>query len=521
MRSPPGPRRPVPARLVAAAVLLSALAAGAAAGAAVAGDGYGRGRRLYMRNKVLEMFYHAYDNYITYAFPHDELKPLTKSFTDSLSNLTEFERGVLWLSENLTFDVDARINLFECNIRLLGGLISGHILAKEHSSHLKDGPYQDQLLHLAENLGSRFLPAFETPTGLPYAWINLKYGVMENETTETSTSGCGSLILEMGALSRLTGDSRYEAAALRALRKLWSMRSSLNLVGTTLDVLTGKWIEYSSGIGAGVDSFYEYLIKAYVLFGSEEYWDMFHSAYLAVQKYHEADMRTGEATHWQLTSLQAFWPGLQTLLGDVAAANISHREFYNVWQRFGVLPERYLLNFGMLHPTEKYYPLRPEFAESTFYLYQATKDPWYLEVGEAIIGSLNYYTKVDGGFASVRDVSTMKLEDHQHSFFLSETCKYLFLLYDDSFLRNQNYIFTTEGHPLPIRSTWHEIIPTTHVPSNWTFSVGSPWESACHVPDVLPTHRCRTDDDCGVEAVSCRRRTCSMAGYCGLWLGVY
>jgi ER degradation enhancer, mannosidase alpha-like 1 len=55
----------------------------------------------------------------------------------------------------------------------------------------------------------------------------------------------------MGALSHLSGDSRYEAAALRALRKLWSMRSPLNLVGTTLDVLTGKWIEYSSGIGAG------------------------------------------------------------------------------------------------------------------------------------------------------------------------------------------------------------------------------------------------------------------------------
>ncbi|KAL5212754.1 hypothetical protein ABZP36_023601 [Zizania latifolia] len=584
MRSPPRWHRPAPARLVAVALLVAALAGGFAA-AAVPGDGYGHARRLYMRNKVLEMFYHAYENYMTYAFPHDELKPLTKSFTDSLSelgnlnlerlpqdyngsaltlveslsslvvlgNLTEFERGVLWLSENLTFDVDARINLFECNIRLLGGLISGHLLAKDYNSDLKDGQYKDQLLHLAENLGRRFLPAFETPTGLPYAWINLKYGVMENETTETSTSGCGSLILEMGALSRLTGDSRYEAAALRALRKLWSMRSSLNLVGTTLDVLTGKWIEYSSGIGAGVDSFYEYLIKAYVLFGSEEYWDMFHSAYLAVQKYfrhgpwyHEADMRTGEATHWQLTSLQAFWPGLQTLLGDVAAANLSHREFYNVWQRFGVLPERYLLDFGMLHPTEKYYPLRPEFAESTFYLYQATKDPWYLEVGEAIIGSLNYYTKVDGGFASVKDVSTMKLEDHQHSFFLSETCKYLFLLYDDSFLRNQNYIFTTEGHPLPIRSAWHEKIPATHVPSNLTFvkddsqpirvsaltsqvcpetvsrqSVGSPWESACHIPDVFPTHRCRTDDDCGVESASCKRRTCSTAGYCGLWLAAY
>lgn len=62
----------------------------------------------------------------------------------------------------------------------------------------------------------------------------------------------GSLILEMGALSHLTGDPRFESAALRALRKLWSMRSSLNLMGTTLDVETGEWIEFSSGIGAGI-----------------------------------------------------------------------------------------------------------------------------------------------------------------------------------------------------------------------------------------------------------------------------
>lgn len=55
----------------------------------------------------------------------------------------------------------------------------------------------------------------------------------------------------MGALSKMTGDPRYESVALRALRKLWSMRSSLNLFGTTLDVATGNWIEFSSGIGAG------------------------------------------------------------------------------------------------------------------------------------------------------------------------------------------------------------------------------------------------------------------------------
>lgn len=445
--------------------------------------------------------------------------------------------------------MDARVNLFECNIRVLGGLLSAHILATDSENRLERGIYQNQLLHLAEDLGSRFLLAFDTPTGLPYAWVNLKHGVMENETTETSTSGCGSLILEMGALSRLTGDSRYDNAARRALRKLWSIRSSLNLLGTTLDVITGEWIEYSSGIGAGVDSFYEYLLKAYILFGIDEFWDMFHSVYLAVQRYfrhgpwyHEADMRTGRATYWQLTSLQAFWPGLQVLMGDVAAANASHREFYNVWERFGVLPERYLLDRDMLHPTEKYYPLRPELAESTFYLYHATKDPWYMEVGESIVASLNRYTKVKGGFASIRDVTTMQLEDHQHSFFLSETCKYLYLLYDDTFLVGQNYLFTTEGHPLPIRSSWHEKLPDSYIPHNWTrvksedevlqrssmsrqvCPVTAPAntirriESACHIPDNCPGHRCRTNDDCGIDSTNCRQRTCSLAGYCGLWV---
>ena len=75
----------------------------------------------------------------------------------------------------------------------------------------------------------------------------------------------GSLILEMGALSRLTGDPTYEYVAIRALRKLWSMRSSLNLLGTTLDVVTGDWIEYSAGIGAGRYSLVFQFILCYIL----------------------------------------------------------------------------------------------------------------------------------------------------------------------------------------------------------------------------------------------------------------
>ncbi|XP_047316787.1 alpha-mannosidase I MNS5 [Impatiens glandulifera] len=542
-------------------------------------------KRKRMSEKVRKMFYHAYDNYMTHAFPYDELKPLTKSYTNSLvelgnlklehlsqeyngsaltlieslsslvimGNNSEFERAVLWLSENLSFDVDARTNLFECNIRVLGGLVSAHILATDSTNRMVQGHYKNQLLVLAEDLGRRFLPAFNTPTGLPYAWVNLKYGVMENETTETSTSGCGSLILEMGVLSRLTGDPRYEFSAMRALRTLWGMRSSLNLLGTTLNVETGEWIEYSSGIGAGVDSFYEYLLKAYILFGSDELWSMFQPAYLAVQKYlrhgpwyHEADMRTGMATYWQLTSLQAFWPGLQVLAGDVSGANSSHREFFSVWKKYGVLPERYLLDHQIIHPTEKYYPLRPELAESTFYLYQATKDPWYMDVGESIIDSLNLYTKVEGGFASIKDVTSMELEDHQHSFFLAETCKYLYLLFNDSFLVGRNYVFTTEGHPLPVLRAWHDRLPDTYIPSTHTYSIENGGrekgvsamslqicpatnlnhrdgyeehvESVCHIRDLVNNHRCFNDEDCGVDATSCRQRSCSIAGFCGLWL---
>ncbi|KAK9107965.1 hypothetical protein Syun_023976 [Stephania yunnanensis] len=526
-------------------------------------------------------FYFCYSEYEMRTFVEDEVLPLVSSIRDILcklgafklehlpqnyngsaltlieslsslvvlGNITEFERAVLWLSENLTFDVDARINLFECNIRVLGGLVSAHILATDSTHRSSQSTYKNQLLVLAEDLGRRFIPAFDTPSGLPYAWINLKYGVMENETTETSTSGCGSLILEMGALSRLTGDFRFEAAALRALRKLWSMRSPLNLLGTTLDVVTGEWLEYSSGIGAGVDSFYEYLMKAYILFGRDEYWDMFQSAYIAVQKYfrhgpwyHEADMRTGKATYWQLTSLQAFWPGLQVLLGDVAAANSSHREFFHVWEKFGVIPERYLLDRDMLHPTEKYYPLRPELAESTLYLYQATKDPWYLEVGESIVNSLNRYTKVEGGFASIKDVTTMKLEDHQHSFFLAEMCKYLYLLFDDSFLVGQNYVFTTEGHLLPVISIFLARLAasaiTTMVTSKEDRVVvalelevcGGIWcemrlttearwlRHCCVCKGWVYMHRCMTHLSCIVLIFRCFRRTQFGALLCILWL---
>eukprot|EP00232_Nephroselmis_pyriformis_P019699 CAMPEP_0182886742 /NCGR_PEP_ID=MMETSP0034_2-20130328/20405_1 /TAXON_ID=156128 /ORGANISM="Nephroselmis pyriformis, Strain CCMP717" /LENGTH=289 /DNA_ID=CAMNT_0025020081 /DNA_START=34 /DNA_END=900 /DNA_ORIENTATION=+ len=216
-----------------------------------------------MAGKVRGMFYHAYDNYMQYAFPGDELKPMSRAPTnslqetgnldgrhlnrqykgvamtliDSLSTLAiledrvEFEKAVRWLANDLrSFNVDVRVNVFETNIRILGSLISAHLLASDPATGIMPH-YAGELLPLAADMGNRLLPAFNSPTRIPYAWVNLKHGVMKGDTTETNTAGCGSLILEFGLLSRITGDPKYESAAKATLRKLWSMRSKHNLLG--------------------------------------------------------------------------------------------------------------------------------------------------------------------------------------------------------------------------------------------------------------------------------------------------
>jgi len=245
------------------------------------------------------MFYHAYGNYMQHAFPHDELKPLSRSFTDSLAELgnlrlehlsdnyrgtalslvdalstlavlgdaAEFAAGVGLLERHLCFDQDVRVNVFEANIRLLGGLLSAHVLASDTDIALMPN-YNGSLLVLAEDLGTRLLPAFlESPTGLPFAWVNLRHGVRSGETAETNTAACGSLILEMGMLSRLTGNPVFGQVSRRAMKELWAMRSELNLLGTTLDMRNASWVSSSGGIGASADSFYEYALKGYLLFG--------------------------------------------------------------------------------------------------------------------------------------------------------------------------------------------------------------------------------------------------------------
>ncbi|XP_026679063.1 ER degradation-enhancing alpha-mannosidase-like protein 1 [Diaphorina citri] len=137
------------------------------------------------------------------------------------------------------------------------------------------------------------------------------------------------------------------------------------------------------------------------------------------------DMNTGELYSTWIDSLQASFAGIQVLVGDIEEAICTHALYYVIWKRYGVLPERY--NWKLLTPDISFYPLRPEFIESTYFLYQATKSPFYLHVGQEILANLNQFTRTGCGYATVHSVGDMSLEDRMESFFLSETTKYLYL----------------------------------------------------------------------------------------------
>ncbi|KAL4285021.1 hypothetical protein GQ457_16G029450 [Hibiscus cannabinus] len=433
-----------------------------------------------LRDEVREMFYHAFDGYMEHAFPLDELRPLScegedtlggyaLTLIDSLDTLVllgdreRFTSSVEWIGKNLRFDINKTVSIFETSIRILGGLLSAHLIASDYATGMRIPSYDNQLLDLAEDLARRLLPAFDTPTGIPFGSVNLKYGVDEHESKITSTAGGGTLTLEFGVLSRLTNDPIFEQVTKNAVRGLWARRSKLNLVGAHINVFTGEWTQKDAGIGTSIDSFYEYLLKAYLLFGDEEYLFIFQEAYSAAMHYLyndpwyvEVNMDSA-AIVWPLfNSLQAFWPGLQVLAGDIDPAIRTHTAFFSVWKRYGFTPEGFNLATLSVQHGQKSYPLRPELIESTYWLYKATRDPRYLDVGRDIVASLQYGARCPCGYCHISDVENHKREDHMESFFLAETVKYLWLLFDlavgpDNLVENgpYKYIFSTEGHLLP------------------------------------------------------------------------
>ena len=416
---------------------------------------------------IRRAFLHAWNGYERYAWGHDELLPLSRGHKDwypasflmtpvdafdtmLLMGLTdEATRAKTLILDSLSFDRDFPVQVFEITIRLLGGLISAYQM---------DG--DPRFLALARDLGARLLPAFRSRTGMPYRFVNLRTGAVSGPVSNPAE--IGTLMLEFGTLSKLTGDQRYYDTAKRAVVALFQRRSRIGLVGSTIDVRTGAWVDKDSHVSGGIDSYYEYLLKSWLLFRDPDFGRMWDSSIAAVNRYlpddrptglwyGHANMDSGERTLTHFGALDAFFAAVLAKSGDTVRAGRLMQSIYRMWTTFGIEPEE--LDYVTMQPVAAGYVLRPEAIESAYYLYRITGDRRYREMGRGMVDSLFRYCGAETGFAALGSVVTKEPRDQMESFFLAETLKYAYLLFAPSAaLDFDAVVFNTEAHP--IRRTW-------------------------------------------------------------------
>ncbi len=418
-------------------------------------------------NEVRTEFLHAWNSYKKYAWRHDELKPLTKSYrdwhaaslymtpVDALDTMylmgmkEEADQTKEFIVRNLVFDHDIYVKNFEITIRILGGLLSSFQITGDQ-----------RLLRLAEDLGLRLVHVFDSPTGMPYMFINLKTGDVRG--AETNPAEIGTLLIEFGALSKLTGNPRFYRKAKNAVIELFKRRSAIGLVGSKINVETGEWLDRNSHISGGIDSYYEYLLKSWKLFDDEDCHLMWKQSvqavnqYLADQRrsglwYGYVDMDSGARVGTRFGSLDAFFPGVLALSGDLDRAKALQKSSYKMWLHFGIEPEE--MDYTTMKVTYDGYALRPEIIESAYYLFYFTKDLRYVEMGKKFFQDLRKYCRTGGGYAALKSVQTKEKKDRMESYFLAETLKYLYLLFSlPETIDLSKTVFNTEAHP--IKKTW-------------------------------------------------------------------
>ncbi|QDS78129.1 hypothetical protein FKW77_004462 [Venturia effusa] len=240
---------------------------------------------------VKEAFSFAWDGYHKYAFPADELNPLTKgkgysrngwgaTAVDALSTaiLMEIPSIVQTIVDYVpTIDYTRTSNLasddvsvFETTIRYLGGMLAGY--------DLLEGPFSDLLIPSSKNvkallqqsitLANTMSFAFNTPSGVPDN--SIKVNTMQRSNESTGLAVAGTLVLEWTRLSDITGDPIYAKLVQRGEEHLLRPKFEPPLVepfpgllGSEIDINTGRFLDNSGGWVGGTDSYYEYLIKMF------------------------------------------------------------------------------------------------------------------------------------------------------------------------------------------------------------------------------------------------------------------
>lgn len=454
---------------------------------------------------IKEVFLHSWNGYKKYGWGKDQYSPVSKTgsnpilsdgagwiIVDSLDTLyimglnQELQDARNWVESSLNFDQNEYISTFEVTIRMLGGLLSAYFLTKD-----------DLYFNKATNLSNRLLNAFNSPSGIPYPSVNLHTGATSGhgEYVQASTAEAATLQLEFKYMSFLLKSKPHWDKAEKVMRVIENNSVEDGLAPIFIGISNGKFGNGLISLGSRGDSYYEYLIKQYLLTQKEEkiYLKMFEEATEGIKKHMikyskpsgltfvaELPNGIGGYVSPKMDHLACFLGGTlalgvtEGLSLEIAkqrnwtekhentfklAENLTRTcfEMYNVTAS-KISPEIVYFNLDdgnediIIHNQDKFNVQRPETVESIFILWRLTKNEIYREWGWRIFEAFRKHTRVEGGYTSVENVllDPPTLGDNMESFWLAETLKYIYLLFSpDDVLPLDKVVFNTEAHPLP------------------------------------------------------------------------
>lgn len=442
------------------------------------------------REAVKEAMRDAFAKYEEYAMGFDELQPLTRrgknnfgglgaTVIDSLDTLwimglsDQYSRARNWVDKRLHFNKNYQASVFETTIRIVGGLVAAFDLSGD-----------EMYLKKCTDLVNHLKPAFETKTGIPYGQINLATGKAKNPTWARGASSLaefGTLQMEFIALSQRTGDPQWEKIAENIVERVRDVKYDgqvpRGLYPLSLNPHTGHWQNAKVSFGAMGDSWYEYLLKVWVMGGRtqalkgwNEEWEESMKAMIdklvfkgsTPNTMYVAEYNFNHVIH-KMDHLACFVGGMlvlgsegspnEKLYMEVAAAVTKTCHHMYADMATGIAPEFVNFQNRNMYAGARYNIQRPEAIEAIFYMFRKTGEPVYREWAWEMFESMVKHYKTPTGWVGLKDVrvNPPQRDNTMQSFFLAETLKYFYLIFCDSDVINlDEWVFNTEAHPIKV-----------------------------------------------------------------------
>ncbi|KAK0266344.1 hypothetical protein LTS09_000296 [Friedmanniomyces endolithicus] len=480
------------------------------------------------RREVEAAFQHALDGYANHGMGHDTYRPVTRTMDDdsggwgvtaidALSTAIMFEnedavRQILDFLVNLDYnriEGGTSIQLYAVTTKHFAGMLSAYDLLNGPFAHmvpqqdLRDGLYRQMV-----ELGNVLSCGFSTPSGIPRNWVDTALCTTDDALSNT-IAGAGSLILEFARLSDITGHRVYAEHARQAEQHLLKPRPEKfvpwpGLMGSNVRVTTGDLIDRKGSWGSSSDSFYEYLLKAYI-YDSKAYapylqrWKLAADStirYIASHPYGHPEWTL--LPRWngrdKINEMDApsWFAGGNFILGGMVTGNQTLVDFgVSIADTAGALYQMTATGLGgelivwttdcspsfrakfdlnecnssnSVQITGSEYKLRPEVFESWYYAYRATKNPKYRQWAWMAFQALNRVCKTESAYSAISDVNAEnggKKLDEMDSGFMAQVLKYTWLIHldddqapfhvmDSRRGSGNMWVYNTQGHPLMV-----------------------------------------------------------------------